>query len=117
MGYFDDPASGFFPGVTFEFVGLLPTPSDMGDVAVLFDDRQGGSAGVASVSAKVFASPLGWQRSLDDDGLKHRRQLRDVVPMGAGHDERQWDATTAHQQMALAPDGATISEMDRADRP
>jgi hypothetical protein len=29
-------------------------------LAVLFDDRQGGSAGVASVSAKVFASPLGW---------------------------------------------------------
>ena len=103
MRHFDDPASGFLAGVRFEFAGLLPTPFDMGDVAVLFDDRQGGSAGGASVSAKVFASPLGWQRSLDDDGLKHRRQLREIMPMGTGHDERQRDATTVHQQMALAP--------------
>ena len=35
MGHFDDPAPGFLLGVTFEFAGLLPTPSDMGDVAVL----------------------------------------------------------------------------------
>ena len=35
VGHFDDPAPGFLPGVTFEFAGLLPTPFDMGDVAVL----------------------------------------------------------------------------------
>jgi hypothetical protein len=45
-------------------------------------------------------------------GLGHARprwhqaqasNLRNIMPVGPGHDERQRDATTVHQQMALAP--------------
>src|SRR4030067_878722 len=30
-------------------------------------------------------------------------QLRNIMPVSSGHDDRQRDATTVHQQMALAP--------------
>ena len=70
---------------------------------MLRNDRQCRSSGVADISAKVFASSLGWLRSLYYDGIKHGFELGDVMPIGSGHDERQRDATTVHQQMALAP--------------
>jgi hypothetical protein len=70
---------------------------------MLLDDRQHRRCGVAGVSAKVFASPFGWLRSLDYDDIKHGFELGYVMPAGSGHDERQRDATTVDQQMALAP--------------
>ena len=55
---------------------------------MLLDDRQCRRSGVASVSAKVLASPFGWLRSLDYDGIKHGFELGYVMPVGSGHDER-----------------------------
>ena len=54
---FDDPATGFLCGITFEFVSLLPSSFDVGNVAVRFDDFQGRSSGVTRVSAQVLVSP------------------------------------------------------------
>ena len=50
----------FAPQVTDAASAAIADQALQQQLAVLFDDRQGGSAGVASVSAKVFASPLGW---------------------------------------------------------
>jgi len=47
--------------------------------------------------------PDRWTGSLKHDGIKNRLQLRNIMPIGSGHDERQRDATPVHQQMALAP--------------
>ena len=41
--------------------------------------------------------------ALNCDGIEHGLQLRDVMTVGSGHDERQRDATSVHQQMAFAP--------------
>ena len=68
-----------------------------------FDDFQGRSSGVTRVSAQVLVSPQRGIGSLDHDRLQHGLQLRDIMPVGSGHDERQRDATTVHQQMAFAP--------------
>ena len=35
--------------------------------------------------------------------VKHRVELRDVMPVGSCHDERQRDTTAVHQQVPLAP--------------
>lgn len=102
MRHFNNPALGFFCGVAFEFAGLLPTPFDMRDVAMPINDLPCWFSGVTSVGTQVFVSPLGRLDSLDHDAIKYGLQLRDVMPVGSCHDERQRDATTVHQQMTFA---------------
>ncbi len=75
----------------------------MGYVAVFFDDFQGWRSGVARVGAQVLVAPVRRIGSLNHDGIKHRLQLRNVMPVGSCHDERQRDAISVHQQMAFAP--------------
>ena len=75
----------------------------MGNVAMLLNDLPRWGAGIASIGAQVFVSPDRWVGALNHDGSKHRLQLRNIMPIGPGHDERQRDARTVHQQMALAP--------------
>ena len=64
---------------------------------------QGGCSCISCVSTQMLVSPDRQTGSLNHDGIRHRRQLRHIMPIGSGHDERQRDATTVHQQMALAP--------------
>jgi len=70
--HLDNPASGLFPRVTFEFVSFLSPPFDMRNVVVLLDDFQGWSSGVARVGTQVLVSSLGWTGSLNHDGIKYR---------------------------------------------
>ncbi len=51
---------------------------------MLLDDRQRGRSGVTGVGAKVLA--LGRTDTFDHDGVKHRLQLRYVMPVRSGHD-------------------------------
>jgi hypothetical protein len=51
-------------------------------------DFQCSCAGVARVSTQMFAAPLGRQYPLDHDGIQYRLQLRDIMPVRPGHDER-----------------------------
>ena len=67
-----------------------------------FNDVERRLAGVARVGTQVLVAPLRRIDPLDHDGLKHRLELRHIMAMGSGHDERQRDATTVDQQMALA---------------
>ena len=103
MGYFDHPAPGLLRGVTREFVSFLSSSFDMGNVAMRRNGFQRRCAGIACIGTQMLVTPAGRTGTLDHDGLKHSFQLRDIMSVGAGHDERQRDATTVHQQMALAP--------------
>ena len=68
-----------------------------------FDDLQGTSASIAGICTQMLAAPRGRGLALDHDGLQHLIELRDVMLIGSGHDERQRDATGVHQQVSLAP--------------
>jgi hypothetical protein len=98
---FDNPTPGLLLGVTLEFTCLLPSPFDVGNVAVFFDDFQGRRSGAIRVGTQVIVAPVRGIGSLKHDGIKHRFQLRDFMPVGSCHDERQQDAISVHQQMAL----------------
>ena len=103
MRDFYNPAFCSLLRVTLEFAGLLPTALDMRNVAMRLNDRQRRCTGVAGIGAQVFV-PSDWRAgSVYDDGVEYRFQLRDIMPIGSGRDERQRDATTVHQQMAFAP--------------
>ena len=102
MRHLNDPASGLLGGVALELTGLLSTAFDVRDVAMGFNDVERRFAVVARVGTQVLVAPLRRIDPLDHDGLKHRLELRHIMAMGSGHDERQRDATTVDQQMALA---------------
>lgn len=38
----------------------------------------------------------------NDNGIEHGGELTDIMSMGPGHDQRQRDATSVHQKVALA---------------
>ena len=103
MANLNNPAPGLLFGISFEFVGFLPSSFDMWDVAVLLNDFQGWRSGVACISAQMLVPPDGWVGALEHDGIKHSLDLRNIMPIGPGHDERQRDATPVHQQVAFAP--------------
>ena len=70
---------------------------------MLLNDLQSGRSCIASVGTQVLVSPDRWPGAFNHDGIENGRQLRHIMPIGSGHDERQRDATSVHQQMALAP--------------
>ena len=74
----------------------------MRDVAVRFDDLQCPPAFVAGIGTQMLAAPDGRALALDHDRLQHLIELRDVMLIGSGHDERQRDARAVHQQVSLA---------------
>lgn len=86
--HLDDPAPSLLFGITFEFAGLLPPSFDVRNVTVPGKDFQRRPAGIARVGTQVLASSLGRLGTLDHDGIQYGPQLRDVMPVGAGHDER-----------------------------
>ncbi|KZC22553.1 hypothetical protein RHOFW104T7_00085 [Rhodanobacter thiooxydans] len=83
-----DPAPGPFVRVTLQLSRFLSASFDMGDVAVLLDDHQRRRPGIACVGAQMLASTLERWRTLDHDRLQYGLQLRDIMPIRAGHDDR-----------------------------
>ena len=83
-------------------LSFLPSAFDMGDVAMFLNDAQRGRSGIASISTQMLVRRSGGSGA-HHDGIEDRRHLGDIMPIGSGHDDRQRDATTVHQQMALAP--------------
>ena len=100
---FDNPPSSSFPGVVLEFSGLLSSSFDMCDIAVRLNDLQCRRSGVTGIRTQVFASALWRAMASDQDTIEYRLYLRDIMAIRPGHDERQRDATTVHQQVTLAP--------------
>ena len=102
MTHFNDPAPRLLFGVSPLAVGFLASIDDMVDVAVSGDDFQCGFATVPGIGAQVLAAPQAWRWPFDHDGLQHGIELGDVMRVGPGHDDRQRDATTVHQQVTFA---------------
>lgn len=70
---------------------------------MFLDNFQSRCAGVACVGTQVLVSSQRWIGSLNNEGIQHGFKLRNIMSVCSGHDERQRDATTVHQQMAFAP--------------
>ena len=99
----NNPPPRFLSGMTLLGSGLLLAADQMGDVAVPLDDPQRGVTPVTCIQAQVFGAPFGRHLALDHDRRQHGLQLRNIMSMGSGHDERQGDATPVDQQVTLAP--------------
>ena len=83
-----DPAPGLLVWVAFQFKRFLSASFDMRNIFVLLDDRSRRRPGIARVGAQMLASALGRRRTRDHDRIQYGLQLRDIMPIGAGHDER-----------------------------
>lgn len=102
MCHLHNPSPRFLCRVSAFVADFLAAAFDVGNVAVGLDDAQSRSAGIACVGAQMLATPLGCRRAREHEGIQHRLQLTDVMSVGAGHDQRQRNATTVYQQMSLA---------------
>ena len=98
-----DPAPGFPAGMPLLSPDLLRATGHMRNVAVALDDLQRRLATISGVQAQMLGATLSGNLALDHDGGQDRIELRDVMPVRSGHDERQGDATAVDQQMTLAP--------------
>ncbi len=103
MANLDHPAPSLLRWVSSLGSGLLWATDDMKDVAVRFDDLQCPPVAIAGIGTQVLAAPRARGLALDHDGLQREIDLRDLMLVGPGHDERQRDATAVHQEMSLAP--------------
>lgn len=98
----DNPPSRPPAWITPLGICLCAPAHDMGDVAVVFNGAKVGDTTVARISAQVFASSMRRILALDDDGSENVVQPLAVMHIRPGDDERQGDATTVHQKVALA---------------
>src|SRR5271170_7964336 len=98
----DNPPPCSLARVPSLLVGFLSSSFDMGNVAVRCNDTVRRLAGVAGIGTQVLAASLGWRRTLHHNGIEDSSKLAGVMSVCAGHDDRQRDATTVHQQVTLA---------------
>ena len=74
----------------------------MGNVAMALDDLQCRLTTIGRIQTQVLGATLWGCLAFDHDGRQNRIQLRHIMPVRSGHDERQGDATAVDQQVALA---------------
>ena len=98
----DHPAPRLLGWIAPLGISLRASTDDMRNVAVRLDDFQCTPTSVSGVSTQVLTAPRRWGIASDHDGLQHWVELRNVMLIGPGHDERQRDATAVHQQVPLA---------------
>ena len=103
MADLNDPAPGFLAGMPLLGFLLLRATDHMGNVAVALDDLQCWLSTISGIQAKMLGSAFIRHLALDHDGRQDGIELRDVMPVRSGHDERQGDATAVDQQVTLAP--------------
>ncbi len=95
--HLDDPTPSQLGVGAFDLSGLLSAAFDVCNVAVRFNDGERSFAVVACVGAQMLVAPLRRLDPLDHYGREHRLQLRDIMAVSPGHDERQRDATSVYQ--------------------
>lgn len=67
------------------------------------NDIQRRLATISGIQTQMFGAALGRYLALDHDGGQDSVELRNIMPVRPGHDERQGDATAVDQQVTLAP--------------
>ena len=103
MADLDDPTPGFLTGMPLLGFLFLRATDHVRNVAVPLDDSQRRLATVSGIQAQMLGTTLWWHLALDHDGRQNGIELRDVMPVRSGYDERQGDATAVDQQVTLAP--------------
>jgi len=103
MADLNNPASGFLSGMPLLCLLLLRTAGHMRNVAMALNDIQRRLAAISRIQTQMLGATLSRGFALDHDGRQDGVELRNVMPVRSGHDERQGDATTVDQQMTLAP--------------
>lgn len=88
VGHLDDPAAGPFVRMAFEFLGFLAAPLHVRDVSVSQDGLQRRGSAVSGIRTQVFRTTLRRGRTFDLNGIEYRSQLRHIMAMRPGHDER-----------------------------
>ena len=102
MADFHDPATGLLAWMALFGPFLLRAADHMGNVAVAVDDLQRRLASISGIQAQMLGATLRRHLALDHDGRQDGVELRDIMPVRPGHDERQGDATAVDQQVTLA---------------
>ena len=81
---------------------FAPRPH-VGDVVALTDGLLGRMTGKAGVGTQVLRRLGGNRGAGGHQGVQDRFQLRDIMPIGPSHDERERGAMRVHQEHALGP--------------
>ena len=102
MADLDDPTPGFPTGMPLLGFLFLCATGHMSNVVVTLNDLQRRLATISGIQAQVFGATISGRLALDHDGRQDGVELRDVMPVRSGHDERQGDATAVDQQVTLA---------------
>ena len=75
----------------------------MGRVTSDLNDLQRRLSDISRISAEVLGAIRNYRWARDHDAVQYRFQLCDVMSVGSGDDEGQWDATLVDKQMAFGP--------------
>lgn len=87
MRDFDDPSACLFVRMLLKIDGFLTPILDMRDIALGLDRLPGRSAAIAGIGTQVLVSSLRWIGAVHLNGVQHVGQLRDIMPIRAGHGE------------------------------
>ena len=99
----DNPTTGFLSGMPLLGLLLLRATGYRRNVAMTLNDLQSGLSAISGIKTQMLGATLGRHLALDHDGRQNGVELRNVMPVRSGYDERQGDATAVDQQVTLAP--------------
>lgn len=103
MADLNNPAAGFLSGMPLLVLLLLRAAGYMRNVAMALNDLQRWLSAIPGIKTQMLGATLSRHLTLDHDGRQDSVELRNVMPVRSGHDERQGDATAVDQQVTLAP--------------
>ena len=103
MADLNNPTSGLLSGMPLLGLLLLCATGHMRNVAMALNDLQRRLAAISGIQTQMLGATLSRHLALDHDGRQDCVELRNVMPVRSGHDERQGDATAVDQQVTLAP--------------
>ena len=87
MRDFNDPSARLVVGMRLKIDGFLSSTLDMRNVAVGLDRLPGRGTAIAGIGTQVLMSSLRWIRAVNLYRVQHISQLRNIMPIRAGHDE------------------------------
>ena len=95
MAYLNDPSLSVISRNVLFSLDLFAPLSHMGNVSSFYHGLVGRFSRIPLVGAEVLRDLFLIGR-VDDDLVQNQFQLRDIMPICSGHDERQRDTTAAH---------------------
>lgn len=99
MGELDDPPARSIPRHVFHAGFFFAPVFDMRDIAMGFDDQFCRFPRISFVCTEILLCLL---RRTSHPIVQHLLQLRHIMPMCSGYDQRERGATPVHKDMALA---------------